>query len=162
MRQLDFEQLMHVFTESNNEKGAREYPHFSFQEQIRHVEQTSYTYLLNTLFANGSGFCAVWEAEGRYVATLYVEPYMDALLLTSLETLPEARNKGYAKKLVSAVIEYLQKQGSYIIFSHVEKRNYASLAVHRACGFSQVLQHAVFLDGSVSHRFLTLCRKSCT
>lgn len=160
MRQLDFEQLMHVFEQSNREKGQHEYPKESAQEQLRRVENEAYTYLLDSVFANKNGLCAVWEAGGRYLAALYVEPYNNGLLITSLETLPEARNRGHAKKLVHAVVQYLQAHGSCVIYSHVEKRNAPSLAVHKACGFLTVLQYAAFLDGSVSHHYLTLCYRS--
>jgi hypothetical protein len=35
------------------------------------------------------------------------------------------------------------------IYVHISRRNAASIAVHIACGFCKILDHAVYADGSV-------------
>ena len=88
-----------------------------------------------------------------YFSALRLEPYEDGLLLEALETAPAHRRKGYAEKLIRAVqAEFLQK-----IYSHVSKKNTASLAVHQKCGFRQVLDYAKYIDGSVVRSAVTLC-----
>ena len=47
--------------------------------------------------------------------------------------------------------------GSYKLYSHVEKNNKSSLAVHQKCSFQRISEHAVYIDGSVSNSACTLC-----
>ena len=42
------------------------------------------------------------------------------------------------------------------IYSHVSKKNAPSLAVHKKCGFRQVLDYAKYIDGSVARNAVTL------
>jgi len=85
------------------------------------------------------------------------EPYRDGLLLEALETAPDERNKGYAKQLLSDGLAYLRKRGSMTVYSHIHKKNKASVSVHTACGFRPISNCAVFIDGSVSGEYLTYC-----
>lgn len=155
-RQLKFGQLMRVHEQSNQEKGTLDYPELSSHEQLILVEQEIYAYLYETFFAE-KGFYCVWEVDDTYMSALRLEPYKDGLLLTALETLPEARNMGYGKALIGSVLEYLKQQGDFAVYSHVHKNNKASLAVQKACGFECNLNYAVLLDGSVSQKMCTLC-----
>ena len=96
---------------------------------------------------------ALWVEDGRYRSALRLEPYEDGLLLEALETAPKYRRQGYAEKLMRAVQEAFPQK----IYSHVSKRNKASLAIHEKCGFRQVLDYARYIDGSVAHNAITLC-----
>ena len=84
------------------------------------------------------------------------------MLLEALETAPELRRKGYAFSLMKESIRFLEAQGPVKVYSHVSKSNSASLAVHSACGFKRVIEHAVYIDGSVMHNSCTLkyCSRS--
>ena len=147
MNQLDFEQMMCIYQESNHKKGESNWK----------TEQEAYAYL-QELLLDKRGFCAIWEVDGRYVTALRIERFKDdAWLLTALETLPTARKRGYAKSLIREVAQYLKENGAGKLYSHVEKRNVISLVVHKSCGFKEVLQHAVLLDGTVTQRYVTLC-----
>lgn len=146
MNQLDFEQLMCIYQESNQKKDKSNWE----------AEQTAYAYL-QELFLDKRGFCAIWDVAGHYVTALRIEKFKDAWLLTALETLPTARKRGYAKLLIREVVQYLKGNGIGKLYSHVEKRNVISLAVHKACGFKEVLQHAELLDGTLTQRYVTLC-----
>lgn len=154
-RQLNFGQLMRVHEQSNQEKGALDHPHLTQQEQLIAAEQDLYAYLNESFFAEKGFYCA-WEVDGNYASVLRMEPYKDALLLTALETLPELRNMGYGRALLSAVLEHLKEQGDFVVFSHIHKNNKASLAVHYASGFKRFLDYAVLLDGSVTRKMVTL------
>ena len=100
----------------------------------------------------------LWELEGRYVTALRVEPYRDGFLIAGLETAPQYRRQGCATQLLDAALQWLTTHGAKRIYSHVAKNNTASQKVHTRCGFVTVADHAVLLDGSVSARYVTLCK----
>ena len=77
----------------------------------------------------------------------------DGLLLQALETHPDYRKQGCARKLMEAVQQLL---GERTVYSHVSKKNRPSLAVHRRCGFAVHKDSARYLDGSVSANAWTL------
>ena len=154
--QLNFSSLMNVYSEGNILNGKEFYPNESAQQQLFYAEQDFYQYLRDVFFRQSDSFYAIWEVQGRYVSALRLEPYSDGYLLCALETAPNDRQKGYATALVAVVQKYLAQQGSGILYSHVSKRNTASLAVHRKCGFQIVMDHAVYSDGSILQDSFTL------
>ena len=108
-----------------------------------------------SLFLDEPGAClSVWETQGNAVAALRTEPYMDGYLISCLETAPECRRKGYAEKLVTALFSV--QPGVY--YAHVDKRNKASLAIHKKLGFTVISDHAVHVDGSVFSNSYTMKR----
>lgn len=153
MQELNFSQLMAVYEEGNRENGELLFSRFSEEEQLFLVEQSVYQFLNQYFFTLNGAVCAVWIENGTYVSALRLEPYKDGLLLTSLETAPAQRRKGYAEKLIRAVLEQFPQK----IYSHVSKKNVASLAAHEKCGFHQVLDYAKYIDGSVDRKAVTLC-----
>ena len=148
LEELDFPALMEVYIEGNEEKAAD----YGAGGLLR-AEREFFEYLQEDFFKHAGAFYAVWRVEGRYISALRLEPYQDGWLLEALETAPEYRGRGYAKALVTAVLEYLDGAP---VYSHVSKRNEASLRTHYACGFEKYLDHAVYVDGSVSQRAYTL------
>ena len=105
------------------------------------------------LFFNCPGAClAQWVIDEELVSAMRVEPYRDGYLVSCLETAPQCRRRGYACSLLRAVIE--DKPGVY--YAHVDKRNKASLQLHKSLGFRVYLDHAVFVDGSVYTNCFTL------
>ena len=150
--QLDFAQLMAVYEEGNRENGALFHPELPSGQQILNAEQSFYQYLKECFFLTEGAVYAIWEEKGKYVSALRLEPYEDGLLLEALETTPDARRKGYGEKLIRAV----QSQFSQKIYSHVSKKNTASLMLHQKCGFSQILDYAKYIDGSVVRSAVTL------
>ncbi len=153
LREVDFSALMSVYEEGNRENGALLHPELPEGQQLLQAEQSFHQYLSEVFYTTTGAVCAIWVENGAYVSTLRLEPYEDGLLLAALETAPAHRRKGYAEKLIRAVqAEFPQK-----IYSHVSKRNTASLAVHKKCGFRQVLDYAKYIDGSVVRSAITLC-----
>ena len=152
LRELDFAALMAVYEEGNRENAARFYPDEELSRGIFLQEQDFYDYLTD-FFREENAFYAVLEAGGTYVSALRCEPYQDGLLVEALETAPGARGRGFAGRLLREVQEFV---GDTPLYSHVGKGNVPSLRVHLRCGFSQVLEHAVYIDGSVSQRAVTL------
>lgn len=153
---LSFEALMEVYREANRENGQRIAPGESEDRQIALAEQDFYSYLHDGFFTCPEARYCVWEENQRYVSALRLEPYRDGLLLEALETAPGQRQKGYALRLVQAVQQLLEQQGSVRIYSHVSKKNTPSLKTHFRCGFQRYLDYAAYIDGSVNDRAYTL------
>lgn len=153
LHELSFAKLMMIYEESNRENGELMHPDLPESQQIRFAEQSFYEYLAEGFYSAEGAVYAIWEENGIYVSALRLESYEDGLLLEALETAPAFRRKGYAEKLIRAVQEVFSQR----IYSHVSKRNAPSLAVHRKCGFHQVLDYAKYIDGSVVRHALTLC-----
>lgn len=151
---LDFGQLMQVYAESNRLNGKRDYPRESENMQILLSEQDFCAYL-QEYFKDSNARYALWEAEDGYKSALRLERYADGYLIAGLETVPEARRKGYAGKLIKALQLHLSKQGETKLYSHVDKRNLASINTHIACGFRRSSEFAVYLDGSILHTSCT-------
>ena len=157
LAELDFSQLMEVYQEGNSENAREFYPREEENVGILLAERDFYQYLKESFFPSTGAVYAVWIEGGRYVSALRLENYQDGLLLEALETHPDHRRKGYAVKLISAVSAEMKGCGYSKIYSHVGKRNAASLNSHKACGFQRVKEHAVYIDGSVTDRACTLC-----
>lgn len=153
LHEISFAGLMAVYEEGNRENGALMHPELPENQQILNAEQSFYQYLQESFFPTKGAVYAIWEEGSIYISALRLEPYEDGLLLEALETAPAYRRKGYAEKLIRAV----QKNFPQKIYSHVSKRNAASLAVHEKCGFCQILDHARYIDGSVARNAVTLC-----
>lgn len=155
LHQLNFRQLMEVYEESNTENGAEFFPGESAGQQLLQAEQGFYQYLREDFFSEPGAVYCLWEEQGRYISALRLEPYKDGLLLEALETRPDSRRKGYAQKLICAVLAQTEEK----IYSHVSKRNTASLRTHEACGFYRIAERAVYIDGSVRPDSCTFCSK---
>lgn len=146
LRKLDFAALMDVYIEGNLEKAEEGMTLLDAEENFR-------AYLRDVFFQTPGGVYYIWLEGGRYVSALRLEPYRDGWLLEALETAPEQRRKGFAERLLR---EVLAQHPDRRIYSHVGKRNRASLRVHEKCGFRRILDHAVYIDGSVNDRAYTL------
>ena len=148
LEELDFSALMDIYCEGNLEK-AEEYG----DGGLLRAEREFYDYLREDFFRQKDAFYALWKVQGQYVSAMRLEPHGDGWLLEALETAPDHRRKGYAKELMHAVLD---EMGHVIVYSHVSRRNEASLRTHYACGFQKHLDHVVYLDGSVTNRAITL------
>ena len=154
MKELNFGQLMAVYEQSNRENGREFWPELPEGQQMLGAEQDFYQYLRESFFATEGAFYAIWAEKGNYVSALRLEPYQDGLLLEALETAPNHRRKGYAAALIRAVLELPEISK---VYAHVHKKNTASLCTHESCGFRRMLDHAVYIDGSVRTNSCTLC-----
>ena len=144
---------MSVYEEGNLKNGMEFWPDLSVNEQILNAENDIYQYLSEIFFAQTDAVYCILCEDGEYRSALRLEPYQDGLLLEALETSPDHRRKGYARSLLRAVLDMpLEKK----IYSHVSKNNVPSLKVHEKCGFRRILDHAVYVDGSVNQNCVTL------
>lgn len=155
MRDLQFGELMKVYRQGNLENGRENWPYETSVRQLALAEQDFYDYLRQCFYTHPGAVYCVWQESGHYVSALRLEPWKDGLLLTGLETAPEQRRKGYAYHLIRSVQAHLAQQGAVRLYSHINKHNMASIAVHEKCGFKKVLDHAVYIDGSVDRKSST-------
>ena len=100
------------------------------------------------------GFCGLWIVDGRVVSAVRAECFEDGYLISGLVTRIEYRGNGYASNLLSGVVDAAGKK----CYSHVDKRNKASLLVHRKCGFQHMSDFAYLLDGTVTTNAYTLVK----
>lgn len=152
LRELRFGALMGVYLQGNQEKAERDYPEEPAGAGLRLAEEDFYRYLRECFFRTPGAAYAVWEEGGSYVSALRLEPYRDGVLVNALETAPQQRRKGYASRLLEAVLGTLNGP----VYSHVAKSNLPSLALHERLGFRRIQETALYLDGSLDRRACTL------
>lgn len=157
--QLNYEKIMQVYQQSIQQSGVENYPDLEDNRQLLEAEQDFYLYL-NTFLRQKDSFCAVWVEEGSYISALRIEPYRDGVLIAGLETAPTRRKMGYAKKLLSATVQYLDGKNIPKIYSHIHKNNIASVKTHISCGFVCAFDYAAFVDGSVDYQSRTYIKQS--
>ena len=156
LRELNFSALMAVYAEGNAENAEEFYPYDDRNIGILRAEDDFYQYLSQSFFTVRGAVYAIWQENDRYISALRLEPYRDGLLLEALETHPDYRRQGYAGKLILAVLNWLKEEGSGAVYSHINKRNLASLQTHLSCGFERISEQAVYIDGSVSGSSCTM------
>lgn len=156
LKELNFGKLMDVYYEGNCKNAEEEYPNDEKNVGVLKAEQDFYQYLNEVFFPVGGAFYAVWEENGCYLSALRLEPYQDGLLLEALETHPDFRRKGYAKRLILSVLELIGKNCRTTIYSHVHKGNEASLRAHLSCGFQRISEQAIYIEGSLNTMSCTL------
>ena len=150
-KQLDISQILQVYRQSLQKSGAVNYPQLDDNCQLIEAEQDFYFYLLDFLIEPET-YCFAWNVAGKYASILRVEPYRDGVLIEGLETHPELRKQGYAKKLLNSVLEYLNRNGTCNVYAHISKDNTASQKTHLSCGFCCVADYAAYIDGSVDYK----------
>ena len=151
--ELDFDALMEIYIEGNVENAEYLYPDETAEKGLALAIRDFDNFLREKFFTReDSQYWILAEGE-TYISALRFEKHQDGLLLEALETRPDRRGQGYAKKLIQDVLKELP--ASTKIYSHVSKRNTASLATHRSCGFVQYLDYAVESDGSISDHAVT-------
>ena len=148
---------MDLYAEGNAENAREFYPHLEKYQGVLAAENDFYGYLQDVFFRTKGAVYCIWEENGIYISALRLEPYRDGLLLAALETHLDYRKKGFAVKLIREVLAWLSERGSQTIYSHIHKRNTASLNTHLACGFRRIAAQAVYIDGSVTNSSCTMC-----
>ncbi len=156
MKDLNIRQLLDVYCESIINDSHSKKESVPLGVCVIEAEQDFLNYMRD-FFTFPGAFLELWELDGVYLAALRAEAYNDGYLISGLETMPAQRRRGYARDLLKGVISYLGRCNNVKIYSHVKKKNTASLELHFACGFSAVSEYAVLLDGSVSTDYYTLC-----
>lgn len=154
IQELDISQLQSVYEESIAISGSQLYPSESENMQLLLAQQDLYSDIMLGIKKYGRKY-ALWVVGGVYKAVARLERYSDGYLLAGLETVREDRCKGYATMLIHSIIESVPVIGINKLYSHVDRRNLPSVAVHVKCGFYRISDSATFLDGSVSNLYDT-------
>ena len=152
---MDFTQIIHVYARSIGAASEAYKDAISSYEKKRMAENEFYSFLVDWLCNCDEHILFIWEREDNYVSAVRVEPYKDGYLVCGLETRPDQSGKGYAKALLEHVVSYLGHEKP--LYSHVDKKNASSLAVHVHAGFTVISDTAAFVDGTVTNRAYTLC-----
>ena len=153
---LDIEKLLVLYHEDMILLGQEHFFNHSPFDMIRAAEDSFITYLREDFFKQKDSLYAIWNVQDEYKAALRLQQYNDGLMLDALMTATEERRKGYAINLLSAVQEYLSSMSYGVLYSHIDKRNIASLELHKKCGFRCLRDSARYLDGTVTHNSLTM------
>ena len=156
MSQLNTDQLMAVYVESNRENAEEFFPNLNAEVQIEMAEREFLDYLREDFFCQKGAFYAVWIEDCAYKTALRLEPYNDGYLIEALETAPDERRKGYASQLITEALSFLRSKNIGKVYSHVCKRNLASLRLHIKCGFQRIAESATYIDGTVTQNSCTL------
>lgn len=151
---LPYRPLMDIYSESIAGATKKD----SGAAGILQAEQNFFGYLYYDFFSVKNAVLFTWNENGRPVAAVRMEPYRDGLLVTGLETRPDMRGRGVAKRLLCDALEHVRKNGVKKMYSHIVRENAASIAVHKACGFEVVQTFAQCLDGSTDPGMDTYCK----
>ena len=132
--------LMDIYAESNRENTGFFCPgEPDPAEAVKQVEQGFLNYLKNDFLTREGNVLWVLEEDGTWVSALRTYRISDGLYyLEALETRPDKRRMGYGAALLKAVLSAMKETGGFRLCSCVGKRNEASLATHKRCGFSIV------------------------
>ena len=145
--------LMELYAQDLQKDAQKHYGRLSLNEGIFCAEQDFYAYLRDEFFKIRGAYYAFWVECGVYYSGLRLEPWKDGLVLCGIATRPDCRRKGYAYKLLQQVLQQLPCGTK--VYSHIDKNNLASLALHHKIGFQLLEDHAEMLDGSFLHNFCT-------
>ena len=144
---LDFSQILDVYGETVDRATERAGQSL--------VEQSLYDDLSLFLTERNTA-CYVWMVKGRYTSCVRSELYADGILLTCLETAPEARRRGYAASLLKEVIALAREQARLPIYVHIHNKNEPSITLHKQLGFCLDADYARLVDGTVSRSYCTM------
>lgn len=136
---MDFDKLMEVYREGNEENVAYFFPEETDMDKGRKaVEQKFYEYLKTDFFTEAGRRYYALEKDGKWVSAIRLFPVSGAentFYAEALETAPAERRKGYAKKMMEMLFEKLGEKGTFEITDTVHKKNEKSVQFHLSCGF---------------------------
>lgn len=134
---LNMDQLMQIYSESNLENAAYFYPDDPDREKaVRLCEEKFLEYLENDFYSRSGRTYWILEENGQWVSALRTSLIRENIYyIEALETKPDCRKQGYAVKLLRSVAECLKADGPFFLFSNVSRKNVPSLRTHIKSGF---------------------------
>lgn len=134
---IDGRKLMALYRESNEENIAVFYPQLQDKrEALAKVETDYLNYIKNEFFSSEGNAYVIYESDNIWLSALRLYRLRDGFYyIEALETHPQYRRKGYGARLLAGLVDLLKEQGSFTICDCVGKKNFASLSVHKKCGF---------------------------
>lgn len=154
---LDFPKLMEIYRESNLENIPYFFPEETDPERgLRQVEAGFRDYLEKDFFESPENRYYVLEDGERWASAIRLSPIPErerSWYAEALETAPDCRRRGYARKLMELLCYALAKEGPFELTDSVSKRNLPSLGFHESVGFTVYQENAVSpLDGEENPR----------
>ena len=93
----------------------------------------------------GSCFMNIVE-DNKIIASLYVNPYNNtAYIIRDVFVLPEYRNKGYGKKLISEILEHLIPTNRNI-YLYTNPKNEAAIKLYTSYKFKLIKKEGAWGD----------------
>ncbi len=128
---------LHGYIYSNRENTAFFCPDIKDPEEARRkVEEGFLEYLENDFLKKEGNSICVLEESGIWQSALRLNCIRESFYyIETIETRPGSRRKGYASRLLGALIDDLKKGGSFTLVDSVANTNTASLNTHLATGF---------------------------
>ena len=88
------------------------------------------------VFSSEGKAYVIYESENIWLSALRLYRLQEGFYyIEALETHPQYRRKGYDARLLVGLVDVLKEQGSFRLCDCVGKKNFASLSVHKRCGF---------------------------
>ena len=129
--------LVHeIYGESNLENVKWDNPEVEDFSKLLFEYEKGYMDFVQSFLVNEKNRYYIFEINGQWVSALRMTKVEDFYYLEALETAKQYRKKGYGTEFLQELIRMLKKRGKVIIRSNVSKKNTASLALHRKCGFA--------------------------
>lgn len=152
--ELDERRLMDLYSEGNIENAEELYPDDDRAQAVRKVEESFLDFLKNKFFASEGSEYFVLVENGEWVSALRTSRIRNRLYyMEALETRPDMRQRGYAKKLLLEVLGELKKRGRFELYCCVSKKNEPSIRTHLAAGFAIVSENGYsYLQNSTNER----------
>ena len=145
--ELDFPKLMEIYRESNLENIPYFFPEETDRARgLRRVEAGFRDYLKDEFFTErGRRYYVLADGE-RWASALRLCPIPGkerAWYAEALETAPDCRRRGYARKLLELLCYALAKGGPFELTDSVSRGNLPSLGFHESTGFTVFQEAAV-------------------
>ncbi len=130
-------QLMAIYRESNTENISYFYPDEKDQAKgLIKVERDHSHYITNDfLLQDNTNYFILVDNDLWVSALRFYKLGNSNYFFEALETIPNHRNKGYGKQLLTSVINDLKKEDHFELHSYVHETNLISLKTHKAVGF---------------------------
>ena len=160
--ELDVPKLLAIYRESTLKHCQGMYPSETFAASLERYEAGYAAFMREEFFAKPGRFWMVETVEELWVSTLRLLPLDEhnTWMIGSLETHPDHRRKGYAARLLTDTIRFLEEtHGEIVLLSGVRKHNTASLRTHLRCGFIRE-KETWTEDGETSDRTCTMAYRS--
>ena len=160
--ELDVPAILAIYRESALENCQGMFPAETFDASLEQYEAGYTAFMREEFFAQPERFWMVETADGLWSSALRLLPLEEpnTWMIEALETHPDHRRKGYAARLLTDTIRFMEEtHGEIVLLSGVGKRNTASLQTHLRSGFVRE-KESWTEDGETSDRTCTMAYRS--
>lgn len=148
---LDLEKFLGIYSESIRENAEEFFPDEETASAVK-KEEEKFKEFLEEFFSKPGNEYWILEEDGVWTSALRTSLiYEGFYYLEALETRPDSRRRGCAKKLLGEVQDELRKLGAFRICDCVYKKNDPSVQTHLRAGFRIVSDEGCdYLSGTSS------------